>query len=227
MDRDRPSLTTQEALTRGLGPIAGLDAVDVGAGSGAASRALAGLGARVIGIEPNPTARAEADAQGGGPRYQDGTGEATGLASASADLVLFSMSLHHCADMPAALREAIRLLRPDGRLAVLEPEPHDPMAPLMRFIDDETEAYLLAQSALDATLTEGALRPRQTHHHAGRHATETVDDFTADLVFVDSGRSLAPEDYPAVQAAYADAQRRDAEGGYLPYWLRLDIMRRI
>lgn len=209
-----------------LGDLAGSTAVDLGAGSGAASRALAALGAEVIGVEPNAAARARAAEAGGGPTYRAGTGEATGLPAASADLVLFSMSLHHCGDMPAALSEALRVLRPGGRLAVAEPEPHDPMAPVMRFIDDETEVYLAAQAALDAAEARGAVTDRTTLRYAGRYRTDSVDALLEDLVFVESGRSLDPADRPALEAAFEAAHAQDAAGGFLPYWMRLDVMRK-
>jgi ubiquinone/menaquinone biosynthesis C-methylase UbiE len=218
----RPLFTTAEALTAALGDVSGLNAVDLGAGSGAASRALAGLGARVTGIEPDAAARTRAVAAGGGPDYVEGTAEATGLPGRSADLVLFSMSLHHCADAPAALAEALRLLRPEGRLAVLEPEAPDPMWPVMRWIDDEAAAYAEAQAALAACARGAGLRARPTLRYQARYRVETVEDMIADLVAVDGTRRVDPEGRARMATAFAEAHRSDAEGGYLPFWLRLD-----
>ena len=84
-------------------------------------------------------------------------GEATGLDSQSLDVVLFSRSLHHAQDMDAALREACRILKPGGRIAVLEPDPDGPFTPVMRYVDDETAVYAQAQAALDAAVAAGLL----------------------------------------------------------------------
>ena len=56
--------------------------VDVGSGTGIASRLFAGRGVRVVGVEPNPNMRAEAEvtdvpAWAPRPRYVAGRGEAT------------------------------------------------------------------------------------------------------------------------------------------------------
>jgi malonyl-CoA O-methyltransferase len=45
------------------------------------------------------------------------------LESGSADLVLFSLALEHVRDLTPALREAARLLRPGGMIAVIEIHP--------------------------------------------------------------------------------------------------------
>ena len=47
------------------------------------------------------------------------------LEAASADLVVISQSLHHVGNIDAVLAEAARLLKPGGRVVVLELLPHD------------------------------------------------------------------------------------------------------
>ena len=73
------------------------DVVDVGSGTGALVRRLAGLGARAIGIEAGeaPLAAARAERRVDGERYLEGVGQHLPLADASADLVVFLFSLHH------------------------------------------------------------------------------------------------------------------------------------
>jgi len=219
----RDFMTTEEAIGHTVGSVEGLDAVDIGAGSGPVTRSLAALGARALGVEPNPEAVAAAEAKGGGPRYLAAPAEATGLPDQSADLVLFSMSLHHLPDMAAGLAEACRLLRPSGRLAVLEPESPDPIWPVMRHIDDETAAYREAQGAIESLIEAGRLRRITTLHYGAKYRVESPDAMLADMITVESGRSLADADRPAFEAAFAEAHAGDEAGGYLPYWLRLDV----
>ena len=48
------------------------------------------------------------------------------FANASTDMVIFNASLHYAVDLPATLAEALRTLKPDGRLVVLDsPIYHD------------------------------------------------------------------------------------------------------
>jgi len=90
---------------------------DVAAGTGILSRLLAARGADVLAVEPNASMRAAA-APDPRVRWIDGTAEATGLEDASVDLVTVAQAFHWM-DVPAALREFARILRPDGRLSIL------------------------------------------------------------------------------------------------------------
>ncbi len=225
---DRPEfLDFEEVIARSLGSIAGLEAVDIGAGSGRVTRRLAALGADVVGVEPNAEQVAKAEAEGGGARYLVATAEATGLDEGAFDLALFSLSLHHIPDMPAAIREARRLARAGGRIAVIEPIAPDPIYPTMRFIDDESAVYAEAQAALAAAVSAGALRHERTLRFAAKYRVETPDEMVADLVTVDSGRRLAEADRAPFEAAFAAAQERDEEGGFIPYWSRMDVYARL
>jgi SAM-dependent methyltransferase len=97
--------------------------IDVGCGTGISARQFAQLGFRVIGIEPNADMRRQAEATGVppgivAPVFRDGTAEATGLADASADLVLAAQAFHwFVAD--AALREFHRILKPAAWAALV------------------------------------------------------------------------------------------------------------
>jgi SAM-dependent methyltransferase len=104
-----------------LGPAATL--VDVGSGTGIASRLFARRGIRVIGIEPNAEMRAEAEgaewpAGVSRPTYVDGRSEATGLSSRSADVVLAAQAFHWF-EAQAALGEFHRILRPGGWVVLM------------------------------------------------------------------------------------------------------------
>lgn len=126
--------------------------VDVGCGSGALVRWLAGQGAEAVGVEVEPAAlaRARAAEPAGGERYLEGGGQALPLPDDSADVVVFQQSLHHVpADsMDAALAEAARVARPGGTVYVQEPIAAGGFFELLRLVDDETEVRALAQAAL-------------------------------------------------------------------------------
>jgi ubiquinone/menaquinone biosynthesis C-methylase UbiE len=104
-----------------LGP--GSLLVDVGSGTGIASRLFARRQVSVIGIEPNEEMRSIAQAEilpadFPAPRYRAGTAEATGLDSGIADLVLAAQAFHWF-EPQAALAEFYRLLKQGGWAALL------------------------------------------------------------------------------------------------------------
>lgn len=214
-------------IDRTLGDIAGLAIADIGCGSGTVTRKLAARGADVVGVEPNAAQVEKAEALGGGPRYLGAPAEATGLDSQSLDVVPFSRSLHHAEDMDAALREACRILKPSGRIAVLEPDPDGPFTPVMAYVDDETAVYAQAQAALEAAVAAGLLERGPALRYATKYRVADVSAMLADLITVDSGRALAEADRGAFEAAFAAAHISDEKGGYIPDWSRMDVFTRV
>jgi SAM-dependent methyltransferase len=93
-------------------------AVDLAAGTGLVSRALASFAERVVAIEPDPRMAAVLRARSAGVAVLRGVGEAIPLAGASADAVLIS-SAWHWLDTSLAIPELARVLRDGGRLCVL------------------------------------------------------------------------------------------------------------
>lgn len=89
------------------------DVVDLGSGTGLATRQIAARGVRVVGVEPNDAMREAAQAEGGGPVYVKGEADATGLPTGSADRVVAAQAFHWFPLHPT-LREIDRLLRPGG-----------------------------------------------------------------------------------------------------------------
>jgi SAM-dependent methyltransferase len=96
------------------------DVVDLGSGTGLSSRWAASWAASVIGVEPNPDMRAQAEARGGSPvTYRAGTAQASGLPDACADVVLAVQALHWM-EPEATFAEVARLLRPGGVFAAID-----------------------------------------------------------------------------------------------------------
>ena len=94
---------------------------DVGAGTAMLTRMLAARGRSIIAIEPNAAMRrigAESTASIRDVRWVEATGEATGQADATFDMVTFGSSFNVC-DRPRALQESARILKPGGWIACL------------------------------------------------------------------------------------------------------------
>jgi ubiquinone/menaquinone biosynthesis C-methylase UbiE len=133
-----------------LAPTAGETAVDVGSGTGEDVVALHEAGARAIGVEPSRGLRAEAvrRAAGADVAYVDGHAEALPFEDESVDVLRSERVLQHVDDPAAVVKELARVLRPGGRVALIDTDwgtaiihPADPDV-LRRMVD-----YFLGQTA--------------------------------------------------------------------------------
>jgi len=101
-----------------------LDALDVGCGTGFLSFELLARGHRVTGIDFAPAmiaqARAKAAAQAVSIRFEEGDAEQLAFRSAAFDLVISRHLLWTLAHPEMAIDEWVRVLRPGGRLVIVD-----------------------------------------------------------------------------------------------------------
>lgn len=132
------------AIRRIIGPGPGR-ALDVGAGNGIASFALAALEWDVIALDPDPSAEVGVGAirslmrqPNVGPSRIEGvmaSGERLPLRRHCVDLVFGRQVLHHLGDLDQGLREVRRVLRPGGRALFVREHVADDDAQLAEFLN--------------------------------------------------------------------------------------------
>jgi ubiquinone/menaquinone biosynthesis C-methylase UbiE/biotin operon repressor len=111
-----------EALLQLLPPLV---IADLGAGEGAFSMLLAQRAKQVIAVD-NSDRMVELGSALAGKQgvealeYRKGDLEAVPIADGAVDLALFSQSLHHAIHPERAIAEAWRILKPGGRIAILD-----------------------------------------------------------------------------------------------------------
>jgi demethylmenaquinone methyltransferase/2-methoxy-6-polyprenyl-1,4-benzoquinol methylase len=99
-----------------------MQVVDVGTGTGLLARAAAkivGDPAQVTGVDPSPGMLENARVPAG-VRLLSGSAEKIPLPDACADFLCMGYALRHISDLSVAFAEFYRVLRPGGRLCVLE-----------------------------------------------------------------------------------------------------------
>jgi SAM-dependent methyltransferase len=116
--RGRPSYPAESLrwILQAAG-VASPSALDIGAGTGIATRLLARQGARVTAVDPN-AAMVAVGRRESTERWVCGRGESLPFDSASFDLVTV-FNAFHWLQPPAAMPEMRRVLRASGRLAVV------------------------------------------------------------------------------------------------------------
>lgn len=124
-----------DAVVARLAPTSGERVADVGSGVGSGTVVAAKLGAVVVAVEPTSYMRRTLGVRRLLQRARsrisvvDGAAEATGLDTDSVDALWAVNSMHHWTDADAAITELARILRPGGRLLLVDEDFDDPAHP--------------------------------------------------------------------------------------------------
>ncbi len=124
------------AVVDRIAPRRGERVVEIGSGMGAAVGEAARAGAFVVAVDPTPYMRRVlrlrllVPLRRGQVRVADGAAESLPVADGSADAVWSVNTMHHWTDPERALREIHRVLRPGGRLLLVDEDFEDPAHPM-------------------------------------------------------------------------------------------------
>jgi ubiquinone/menaquinone biosynthesis C-methylase UbiE len=145
-----------DAVVDLIDPVPGERLVDVGAGLGAGAVRAAAAGARVIAVEPTPFMRRALAVRRMFSRHRpnievvDGAAERIPVDDHSIDAIWAVNTMHHWVDVERGVAEVARVLRPSGRLLLVDEVFTDPSHPdYERFgadHDDEHHGFTLVDA---------------------------------------------------------------------------------
>jgi SAM-dependent methyltransferase len=121
--------------------------LEVGWGDGRVTSLLAGRAARLTALDVDVHPACRERNRWHGAEFLAASGEALPFAGPCFDTVLFTQSLHH-QNGRRALEEAVRVLRPDGRIVILEPVVGTELENVCGIFQHETERRLEALYAI-------------------------------------------------------------------------------
>lgn len=132
-------------------PLANKTVLEIGCGDGRVTNYLTELPTQLVACDPNLARLTEAANTVSSAHFLAGSGIELPFADTTFDLVLFTLSLHHHPDSGAALAEAVRVLRRDGHILVMEPCNDGELEQICNLFNDEGTVLANAQAAIAAS----------------------------------------------------------------------------
>lgn len=213
--RSLPVATAEDIVGECL-TLAGCEMIDIGCGEGALTIHMARQRATMVGIDPDAgriaAARESAALSSRAVAFEEGVAEALPFPDGTLDAAVFSNSLHHVPldSIRAALAEAARVLKPGGKLLVLEPVPAGSHFEVQRLWNDETDVRRRAYEEVQQAGTLGLRHEREAFYGgAGRY--RDFADFEERLSARNAKHAAAfAQDGPAIRERFeAHARRED------------------
>jgi len=189
-------------------------ALDIGCGEGKFTRSLTKIYGDVAGVDVKEKAIAKAKeaaaAEGVAVDFRVESGEKLPWADGAFDMVAFSNSLHHMPNAAAALKEAMRVLKPGGVLYVMEPVPSGNYHEATKFVNDET---LVRTEAYREMLKLG-LRDETEMMYRARRTFANFDEWKADQIDRDAKRKAKFDAQPQeVERRFVSSADKEPDGG--------------
>jgi ubiquinone/menaquinone biosynthesis C-methylase UbiE len=103
-----------------LAPVKDMEVLDLGGGTGMNAETLSRAGARVTVVDASQAMLRRAVAKNMSVQILHAKAEALPLSDGSFDIVLISDAWHHFRDQAGVIREVARVLRPAGRLYIID-----------------------------------------------------------------------------------------------------------
>ena len=147
-----------------------VDVVDIGCGEGYLTVEVARWAHRVVAVDRSPAVLARAKALAGRRRaanitFKRGELDRLPVDAASMDVALLCQTLHHAADPAQAVVEAVRVVRPGGKVLALDLRAHDETWVREKlgdrhlgFSDDELAGMLTTAGLGDVKVSVGSRR---------------------------------------------------------------------
>src|SRR6185312_12871170 len=116
----RDIVEQRRATLEALALRAGERVIDVGCGPGYLCAEMAAAGASVVGVDPSPSMLALAEQRGSGVELLQGDALSLPVEDGSFDAAVSTQVYEYVADIGGAFAEVRRVLRPGGRLLILD-----------------------------------------------------------------------------------------------------------
>jgi ubiquinone/menaquinone biosynthesis C-methylase UbiE len=152
-----------EALLRALGQLQGQRILDVGAGTGTLTVALARQSASTVGVDPAPRMIEKAiEKRDGAPAsFVVASADALPFRGSSFDGAVASLTVHHWTHAEHGLREVGRVLRPGGTFAIADIDLPGPIRAVLRVVGSPHAGWSRRELA-DILYRAGFTRVRAT-----------------------------------------------------------------